>query len=127
MHKTAYVMRMNDWSSDVCSSDLGRIITAPFSFKEIDPEDPAGLPRYVSDEERCRRVAGIAVNHARLRHIAPADRKIAVMLSAYPTKHSRIGNAVGLDTPVSAIRLPRRMRDAGYDRGEPGGEEIGRA
>ncbi|HEY9564425.1 MAG TPA: cobaltochelatase subunit CobN [Nocardioides sp.] len=100
----------------------GRIITAPFSFKEIDPEDPAGLPRYVSDEERCRRVAGIAVNHARLRHIAPADRKIAVMLSAYPTKHSRIGNAVGLDTPVSAIRLLRRMRDAGYDLGEPGGE-----
>src|SRR3546814_1702152 len=89
MHKTAYVMRMNDWSSDVCSSDLGRIITAPFSFKEIDPEDPAGLPRYVSDEERCRRVAGIAVNHARLRHIAPADRKIAVMLSAYPTKQDR--------------------------------------
>src|SRR3546814_3098126 len=44
------------------------------------------------------------------------------MLSAYPTKHSRIGNAVGLDTPVSAIRLLRRMRDAGYDLGEPGGE-----
>ena len=29
------------------------------------------------------------------------------MLSAYPTKHSRVGNAVGLDTPVSAIRLLR--------------------
>ena len=44
------------------------------------------------------------------------------MLSAYPTKHSRVGNAVGLDTPVSAIRLLRRLRDAGYDLGEPGGE-----
>ena len=43
------------------------------------------------------------------------------MLSAYPTKHSRVGNAVGLDTPVSTIRLLRRMRDAGYDLGaEPG-------
>ncbi len=39
------------------------------------------------------------------------------MLSAYPTKHSRIGNAVGLDTPVSAIRLFRAMREAGYDLG----------
>ena len=95
----------------------GRIITAPFSFKELDED---GLPRYVADAERCARVAGIAVAHARLRHIAPADRKVAVMLSAYPTKHSRIGNAVGLDTPVSAIRLLRAMRDEGYDLGEPG-------
>ena len=46
------------------------------------------------------------------------DRKIAIMLSAYPTKHSRIGNAVGLDTPVSLIRLLRAMRAAGYDLGD---------
>ena len=30
------------------------------------------------------------------------------MLSAYPTKHARIGNAVGLDTPASAVALLRR-------------------
>ena len=35
------------------------------------------------------------------------------MLSAYPTKHARIGNAVGLDTPASAVALLRAMRDAG--------------
>ena len=95
----------------------GRLITVPFSFKEIDAD---GLPRYETDPERCARVARIAVNHARLRHIPPAQRKVALVLSAYPTKHSRIGNAVGLDTPVSAIRLLRRMRDAGYDLGAPG-------
>ena len=95
----------------------GRIITVPFSFKETDAD---GLPHYVPDPERCRRVAEIAVNHARLRYIPPAERKIAIMLSAYPTKHSRIGNAVGLDTPVSLIRLLRAMREAGYDLGAPG-------
>ncbi|MEO6956513.1 MAG: cobaltochelatase subunit CobN, partial [Antricoccus sp.] len=95
----------------------GRIITAPFSFKEIDRD---GLPRYVADPERCARVAGIAVNHARLRKIPTSQRKVALMLSAYPTKHSRVGNAVGLDTPVSTIRLLRRMRDEGYDLGQPG-------
>ncbi|MGZ5372825.1 MAG: cobaltochelatase subunit CobN [Aeromicrobium sp.] len=95
----------------------GRIITAPFSFKEIDKD---GLPRYVADAERCTRVAGIAVAHVRLRRVAASERKVAVMLSAYPTKHSRIGNAVGLDTPVSAIRLLRAMRDSGYDVGAPG-------
>ncbi len=92
----------------------GRIITAPFSFKEVDED---GLPRYVADPERCARVAGIAVNHARLRHIPTSERRIALMLSAYPTKHSRVGNAVGLDTPVSAVRLLRRMREDGYDVG----------
>ncbi|MGV9797085.1 cobaltochelatase subunit CobN [Mycobacterium sp. NPDC003449] len=93
----------------------GRIITAPFSFKEIDAD---GLPHYVSDAERCARVAGIAVNHARLRRIPNGDKKLALVLSAYPTKHSRVGNAVGLDTPASAVRLLRRLADAGYDIGD---------
>lgn len=92
----------------------GRLITVAFSFRETDDD---GLPRYVPDPDRCTRVAQIAVNHARLRKIPPAQRRIAVVLSAYPTKHSRIGNAVGLDTPVSTIRLLRAMREAGYDLG----------
>lgn len=96
----------------------GRIITVPFSFKEFDDD---GLPAYVPDRERCGRLAALAVNHARLRHTPVAERKVAVVLSAYPTKHSRIGNAVGLDTPVSTIRLLRAMRDAGYDLGPRGG------
>ncbi len=96
----------------------GRIITTAFSFKETDED---GLPRYVADPERCRRVAGTAVAHARLRHTPPSERKIALVLSAYPTKHSRVGNAVGLDTPVSAVRLLRAMREQGYDvRDVPG-------
>jgi cobaltochelatase CobN len=95
----------------------GRIITVPFSFKETDAD---GLPTYVPDHERCRRVAEIAVNHARLRHIPAAQRRVAIVLSAYPTKHSRIGNAVGLDTPVSVIRLLRALRAEGYDLGAPG-------
>ncbi|MGW4092248.1 cobaltochelatase subunit CobN [Nocardia sp. NPDC004750] len=95
----------------------GRIITVPFSFKEFDAD---GLSTYVPDAERAARVAGIATRYARLRLI-PAERKrIAVMLSAYPTKHARIGNAVGLDTPASAIRLLTEMRSAGYDLGAPG-------
>ncbi len=93
----------------------GRIITVPFSFKEIDDE---GLISYVPDEERCARVAGIALRHARLRSIPPADKRVAVVFSAYPTKHARIGNAVGLDTPASAVALLNAMADAGYRVGE---------
>jgi cobaltochelatase CobN len=98
----------------------GRLITVPFSFKEIDAD---GLSTYVPDAERASRVAGIAVRHARLRHIPASDRRIALMLSAYPTKHARIGNAVGLDTPASAIRLLTEMRAAGYDLGPVDGPD----
>jgi cobaltochelatase CobN len=69
-------------------------------------------------------VAGIAVRHARLRHIPPAERRIVLMLSAYPTKHSRIGNAVGLDTPASVVRLLAAMREAGYDVGPDSGADA---
>ncbi|TDC97641.1 cobaltochelatase subunit CobN [Actinomadura sp. 7K507] len=93
----------------------GRIITVPFSFKETGED---GLTVYVADPERAARVAGIAVRHGRLRHTPPPSRRLAVMLSAYPTKHSRVGNAVGLDTPASTVRLLSRLADAGYDLGE---------
>src|ERR687894_641189 len=92
----------------------GRLISVPFSFKETDDD---GLTSYVADPERAARVAGTAVAHARLRHTPPAERRIVVMLSAYPTKHARIGNAVGLDTPASVVRLLAAMHGAGYDVG----------
>ena len=92
----------------------GRLITVPFSFKETGPD---GLTSYVPDPERTARVAGIAVKHAALRHIPAGERRVALMLSAYPTKHARIGNAVGLDTPASVVALLAAMRDAGYDIG----------
>lgn len=99
----------------------GRLITVPFSFKEIDDE---GLISYVADPERCARVAGIALRHARLRRIPTADKRVAVVFSAYPTKHARIGNAVGLDTPASAVALLTAMREAGYDIGDIPGIEA---
>ncbi|MBQ0901123.1 cobaltochelatase subunit CobN [Micromonospora sp. U21] len=93
----------------------GRIVTVPFSFKRIDAD---GLSVYAADEERAARVAGIAVRHARLRYVPNADKRVAVVLSSYPTKHSRVGNAVGLDTPVSAVRLLAALADAGYHLGD---------
>ncbi|MGP3950516.1 cobaltochelatase subunit CobN [Streptomyces sp. 7N604] len=89
----------------------GRLVTVPFSFKETGEDD---VPVYVADPERAARVAGIAVRHAALRHKPNAEKKLAVVFTAYPTKHSRVGNAVGLDTPASAVRVLDALRDAGY-------------
>ena len=87
----------------------GRLITVPFSFKE---EGPDGIPRYAADPERAARLAGIAVRHARLAAAPNAAKRVAIMLSSYPTKHARVGNAVGPGHPGV-----RRGAAAGHARG----------
>jgi cobaltochelatase CobN len=97
----------------------GRLISVPFSFKETGAD---GLPEYVADPERAARVAGQAMALARLRHVPPGQRRVAIVLSSYPTRHARIGNAVGLDTPASAVALLRALHEAGYDIGGLSGD-----
>jgi cobaltochelatase CobN len=95
----------------------GRIITVPFAFTEVvDDGDRLGSPvvAYRTRPDRVARVAGLAARLARLRHRPVAERRIAVVLTAYPTRRSRIGNAVGLDTPASVVALLHALRDAGY-------------
>ena len=95
----------------------GRIISVPFSFKErVGDGSPVGAPltRYQADPNRTRRVAGLAVRFARLGGTPNRDKRVAILLSNYPTKHSRVGNAVGLDTPRSAVRLLDELKRAGY-------------
>jgi cobaltochelatase CobN len=95
----------------------GRIIAGVFAFKERDSTDSAvgaAITRYVADPERTRRLASIAARHARLRHTAPSEARLGIVLSSYPTRHSRVGNAVGLDTPRSAIELLERLEQEGY-------------
>jgi cobaltochelatase CobN len=95
----------------------GRIIGVPFSFKEVvDDGDELGAPvtAYRTVADRVARIAGLATRLAALRHVPNDDKRLAVVLSAYPTKKSRIGNAVGLDTPASVVDLLHQLRDAGY-------------
>ena len=104
------------WSVALPEFD-GRIVSVPLSFKEIvDDGDDLGLPvvAYRTVPDRVARVAGTAARLAALRRTPNADKKIAVVLSAYPTKRGRIGNAVGLDTPASVIGLLHSLRAAGY-------------
>ena len=89
---------------------------APLAFKEeVDDGGDLGTPLVASrtDPGRTARLA-LAARHARLRRTPPEDKRVAVVLSAYPTKRSRLGNAVGLDTPASVIDLLHALRAAGY-------------
>ena len=104
------------WSVALPEFD-GRIVSVPLSFKEIvDDGDDLGVPvvAYRTVPDRVARVAGTAVRLAALRHTPNRDKRIAVVLSAYPTKRGRIGNAVGLDTPASVIALLHALKTAGY-------------
>ena len=95
----------------------GRIIGPTFAFKEIVDDDGDVGSEIVATRtvpDRTARLASLAVRHARLRHIPAADKKVVLVLSAYPTKRSRLGNAVGLDTPASAIAALHELARAGY-------------
>jgi cobaltochelatase CobN len=95
----------------------GRVITVPFSFKEVvDDGDELGAPvvAYRTVPDRVARVAGLAVRLAQLRRLPNSEKRVAIVLSAYPTNRSRLGNAVGLDTPASVIELLHTLRRAGY-------------
>ena len=95
----------------------GRIIAPVFAFNEVvDDGDELGISvrAYRTVPDRAARVAGLAARYARLRRTPPARRRIAIVLSAYPTKRSRLGNAVGLDTPASAMGVLDALGHAGY-------------
>ena len=112
----------------------GRLISVPISFKEEATADGSGglsgrLQRYVPRDDRVELVARLAIKQARLGMKPNSEKKIAIILSNYPTKDARIGNAVGLDTPNSAVLVLNALKDAGYrvtDIPETGDELVHR-
>src|SRR4029077_4445686 len=100
----------------------GRLLGGVVSFKERDSRVTrvgTAVARYVPDLERCGRVARLAVRTARLLTLPPAERRVALLLTSFPTKHAKVGMAVGLDTPASALRLFEAMRADGMEVDAP--------
>jgi cobaltochelatase CobN len=54
---------------------------------------------------------------AALRRKPNAEKRIAFLLTDYNAKASRVGAAVGLDTPASLLRVLDAMREVGYQVG----------
>jgi cobaltochelatase CobN len=113
----------------------GRIISVPISFKEetVSPQKGAlvsnRLQRYVAQPDRVDYLARLAAKWANLRHKPNSEKRIAIIMSNYPTKDARIGNAVGLDTPASVVNLLNALKKAGYrveDIPETGDELVHR-
>src|SRR3546814_11755437 len=105
--KTAYEMRISDWSSDVCSSDLARRRRAGH----------AARPRLAADRAADRR-PGRADDPASRRQplaVRAAARGLAVLGLLPPSRRSRggvvvslvLGGPGGAAAPSAARRTPR--------------------
>src|SRR5581483_1494523 len=73
---------------------------------------------YEPNPHGIERAVGLALRLAALRRKPNAEKRIAVILTNANAKASRIGAAVGLDTPASVLRILEAMREAGYQVGD---------
>ncbi|TPW27131.1 cobaltochelatase subunit CobN [Pararhizobium mangrovi] len=95
----------------------GRVLTRAVSFKSAaryDAATEANIVAHEPDAGRCRFVARLAANWARLSRTPAARRRVAVVLANYPNRDGRLGNGVGLDTPAGTIEALRAMAAEGY-------------
>ncbi len=95
----------------------GRVIGPTYAFKEtVDDGGEPGSEIITTrvDAERAGHLARLAVRTGRLGRTPVAERRVAIVLSSYPTSRARLGNAVGLDTPASAVDLLSAMERHGY-------------
>ncbi|MCW1968356.1 MAG: cobaltochelatase subunit CobN, partial [Anaerolineae bacterium] len=90
----------------------GAVIGPPIGFKQDHTLTFEVAP------DRIRRVVGIALKWAALRHKPNAEKRIAFVLTNSSAKAAKIGNAVGLDSPASLTRLLNHMQQAGYSTGD---------
>ncbi|MGH6935257.1 MAG: cobaltochelatase subunit CobN, partial [Methylocella sp.] len=106
----------------------GRLVTRAIACKaeaghradlEFTPRIHAPLPSRVSF------VADLAAAWVSLRRTPRAARKIACVLSDYPSRQGRGGYAVGLDTAKSVASIANALREAGYAIGPlPRADEL---
>ncbi|MEX0627826.1 MAG: cobaltochelatase subunit CobN, partial [Cucumibacter sp.] len=72
------------------------------------------LSAYAPDAGGIAAAVELAGSWIRLRHAAPADRRIGIVLANYPIRDGRLANGVGYDAPQSTIEILKLLADAGY-------------
>jgi cobaltochelatase CobN len=95
----------------------GRIFAGVVSFKQLEAADPAlGYARTLHSGDAGRIAAIVARARAliALRRTADADKRLAIVLSAYPGRDDQMAHAVGLDAPESTVEVLNVLRDRGY-------------
>ncbi|MFA5312380.1 MAG: cobaltochelatase subunit CobN, partial [Methanomassiliicoccales archaeon] len=101
----------------------GQIITFPIASTETVSGNRQSLR---SIPERTEKIARMTSSWARLRRTPVEGRKVAILLHQNPPRNDAIGDAFGLDAPMSTVNLLRALRDHGYivDRVPDDGNEL---
>lgn len=95
----------------------GRILSRAISFKGeafFDDETQCPIAMYRAQGDRIEFVTELTKNWATLRHTAPDDRKVGLVLANYPNKDGRLANGVGLDTPAATVHALSLLQAHGY-------------
>lgn len=95
----------------------GRIISRAVSFKGLDhrcPHTQVDVVRYRAEPGRLAFVCELARRWCRLRGLAAADKRLALVMANYPAREGRLGNGVGLDTPASVLAILQHLKAEGY-------------
>jgi cobaltochelatase CobN len=107
----------------------GRIMSRAVSFKGRARRDPwceTDIVEYEPVPDRISFVCEMAANWAALRRKPAKDRRVALVLANYPNRDGRIGNGVGLDTPVATVKVLEALKRQGYRVGDipAGGDAL---
>ena len=98
----------------------GRIFTRAISFKADAAADPLfehAETRHEPAVDRVSYAAKLAAAWARLSHIPRNERRLAIVLSNYPSRGGRSGYAVGLDAFESVCEILSFLNEEGHDAG----------
>ena len=108
----------SDLAMHVALTELdGRLLTGAISFKAVGETIAAfefAPERNDADHGGIARAAARAIGWARLRATPRAERRLAIVLSDYPTLAGGRAHAVGLDTIASLAAIFAYLAAAGY-------------
>ena len=82
--------------------------------RPADPELGYARTVHAADHGRIAAIVARAKAWIALRRTAAADKRLAMVLSAYPGRDDQMAHAVGLDAPESTIQALHDLRDQGY-------------
>lgn len=95
----------------------GNLITVPVaakSFSQWDSDTGARVIKFIPIPERIGKLVRLSLNWARLKHKPNSAKRVAIIFHNYPPRNDTIGDAFGLDSPASVLKILQELKLRGY-------------
>src|SRR3546814_18329428 len=114
--KTAYEMRISDWSSDVCSSDLLELVRGRIILPELYLNRPViRLER--RDDGTPNWEMGASTGSAAVEATVPADRTESPVIGRLRTEEGVLGYEAQANAGATETEVPPDRQSAGREQG----------